>query len=411
MRKLRLLMILCVLVLISVGCGDDNSGGGGGGGSGTTATTTSAKTATVGCRKSSVQAGPGGSRADVLPCNVATSPQSADLTQGDEVWVSSQGEARAVVESCADIYIYHNSGLKVGGCCEDCAGAGSDACALSGTSAANNSCSNVFSVSTGSAVVYSDSTWFSVSYLDEQRVSLVAVIEGDVQVAPLGELDGTESVDRISVPPGAFLFTMPDDQLTELSGIPPREVVPIEEIGPILFQLGLTDTFTSLVGDAIDAGIDPGPLAAFQGAPILAAGGVLGDPGVLDAIALGVDWRSRAVALGDPGAAYLVPEDGAPINLVAQEWSDGNPFEARSRLAELGVEDEQLVVLVTGGDPGLEEFGRSLLEGNPGQEFGEGGLHGLLAFNVDLQVVNPGQVADAYQELLTEGISTLWVSR
>ena len=219
MRKLRLLMILCVLVLISVGCGDDNSGGGGGGGSGTTATTTSAKTATVGCRKSSVQAGPGGSRADVLPCNVATSPQSADLTQGDEVWVSSQGEARAVVESCADIYIYHNSGLKVGGCCEDCAGAGSDACALSGTSAANNSCSNVFSVSTGSAVVYSDSTWFSVSYLDEQRVSLVAVIEGDVQVAPLGELDGTESVDRIWLPPGAFLFTMPDDQLTELSGI------------------------------------------------------------------------------------------------------------------------------------------------------------------------------------------------
>ncbi len=87
------------------------------------------------------------------------------------------------------------------------------------------------------------------------------------------------------------------------------------------------------------------------------------------------------------GSSDIVVFRDLDIELTGWPSGDGIGIPPREVVSNEGIGPILAGGGVLGGDPGLEKFGRSLLEGNP------------------------GQVADAYQELLTEGISTLWVSR
>lgn len=393
MRHRRLLMWLVVMTVIPLGCSDGDD----------------IDLATVGCRTPSVQAGPRGDYATVEDCDLVKSPQTEILTGGEEVWVSQSGEARAVVNGCGDIYVYHDSGLRVGGCCSDCAGAGSDACSLRGTTLVGNECGGVFSMATGSAVAYSNSTWFTVTYLEDRGITLIAVLDGEVEVAPLATIDAVIEEERIQLSPGSFVFTMPDDQLQGIDGLEPRVAYSNDQLDSLVARFDLDNQFAAIIRDIVEFGIDPGALA-FQGISIQAAGGVLSDPDVLDAVISSVDWTPRLEVLGD-SAIRLVAPDGGETDIRVLSWDVDSLFVARDLLFGRGVDGDQLTVLVAGGDPALEQFARSLLESNPGMEFGEGGLPGLLAFNVEIVVVDPSDALATYQELTTAGIPVLWVTR
>lgn len=151
-----------------------------------------------------------------------------DLEGERMVTTDDGGQAEVRGPSCTAVYVYQNSGLTMSACPK---GGGTGSCST-GTIISTN-CD--VSIRTIPADVEIEGTWFSVTYLEEARVTLVIVGEGLVKVTPATALD-FQLVDRaqllyevitrdfgepvqVEVAMGEearFLYTASDDRLTEL---------------------------------------------------------------------------------------------------------------------------------------------------------------------------------------------------
>ena len=365
--------------------------------------------ASVGCRDSRVDSGPAGSLTQVTPCNITASPK-VDLDNGDRIQVNSTGQAVVDVKGCGLIYVFQDSGLQRSACAESLVPAGSAYCALGGTSAMKNQCSNVLQLATPTSVVLVDGTYFAVSYDPESQISIISSFEDDVEVFPLSEVDG-EILASTFINAGEFILTAPDDRLEEVlrfTGIRPREVTQLSELPGVVERLGFGPAYAQLVDQLREDGIDPGALIG--GTPVFsvtAAGGAFGDPAFQEALTLGVEWGSRIESIEAQGIeVQIVFEGRPPVAAGNLEWD----LRAGRELA-LSVVDGgyPVMVLAARSDGFAVDFAEALVQANPGSEFGEGGIEGLI-LSAELVIVgSESEAAELFESFVAQGTAVIWV--
>lgn len=170
-------------------------------------------------------------------------------------------------QECTDegcrIYVFDSSGLQINTCQE--VDLGADFCSEQGTQTFDECHVTVVTLSGN---VTGLGTWFSMTYLWEQELTLLIVAEGNVEIVPVIELSYTYDVEggqitvleiderilddqqrtSINVDPSdnseglsvVFYYTAPDDKLEELGlwelpEVTPRTPLPISEL-PILVE-------------------------------------------------------------------------------------------------------------------------------------------------------------------------------
>jgi hypothetical protein len=94
-------------------------------------------------------------------------------------------------------------------------------------------------VDTISARVTILATAFSVTYLPAEQLTLVNVLDGNVEVLAVTEVGTDELTAPIAVEAGHFLYTMPGTVSREVAGVPARSSLPLEELPALVEELGI----------------------------------------------------------------------------------------------------------------------------------------------------------------------------
>jgi hypothetical protein len=244
-----------------------------------------------------------------------SSPHSASgwhqLAKGDTLTTNSTGQAELNFSACwpGHIYIFKDSGsaFHVEQCNKGVFSSGGS-CTSFGTWYVGG-CSAEFDVTwTGSAKITKRGTSYSITYLPEIRnITLVVVLDGVVEVTPIVSFDPTELGDTAELTSGLFYFTMPDAELAEVAGLPPRAVLPLEELPAVAGELGIVDWMVDVRNRGSEDGVLPEnwppDLGGPEGEPtepvqvtgnggfvVTMDGGSLQDPAVQEGILRSVDW-------------------------------------------------------------------------------------------------------------------------
>jgi len=278
-----------------------------------------------------------------------------DLPSGSTVWVDSTGEAllRGTLDNNqqCQIYVFRLTSLETKGCPKSqYTGGNTVTCQQEGT-AAYKECNKNTQV-TPSGKVEVKGSWLSLTYLPDRQLTLVIVAEGTAQVWPVTQFQEGTLGDAIVVEAQQFLYTAPDDLLQEMgpvAGIPPRQARPVEELPPLVEELGIDDWIVRVIDQAREDGkpIDVGPGRPPPPSSLFVVhgeGGPLGDPRLQEAVAQAVDWTailSRRFPDAEPVASLEFPDLRTLTSRV--------PFDldqARALLAEAGYPDGFLIVEV-----------------------------------------------------------------
>ncbi|MCP3998445.1 MAG: hypothetical protein GY722_25770 [bacterium] len=366
--------------------------------------------AAVGCRDSEVRSGPAGDLTVVTPCNITASPK-VDLDNGERVQVDATGQAVVEIKDCGLIYVFQDSGLQRSACAESLVPSGSAYCALSGTSAMNNQCSNVLQLATPTSVVLVDGTYFSVSYDPETQVSLIASFEDDVEIFPLTRVDG-QILDPTVIEAGQFYVTAPDDrlgQLSEVTGIEPRAATDLGVLPRVVDRLGFGPAYGDLVDQLRMDGIDPGVFFGEE-SPMLsitATGGALGERAMQEALMVGVDWSPRIAPFLEQGLEVsLIFDNREPVAADSLGWDLRAGRELVQSVVDAG---HPVMLLVAEDDAAGMELAQLLLEANRGAEFGEGGIEGLLLRPELVIASDLGEASELFEEFVGGGTAVIWL--
>ncbi len=297
---------------------------------------------------------------------------SLNLNPGGLVTTDVNGEAHLAIAGCQDIYLFRSSQLQTASCRRSEAISGSSSCAIAGTSVFNNQCSGEIVIQTPSAEIVLQGTWLSVTYLEEQALTLVIVLESTATVtAVLNQADGSTGS---AVPVGTpqFYYTMPDP-VREVAAIPAREARPLDELPALVAALGIEAWLEDVGRRARTDGVLPEewPLEAAalpaDGGPAVSVTARL--PGadettgalLATAVAYGVDWPAVGESL-PPG------RDGPIEGLVEGQAQD---------LRQVGYDLERALSLL----------------GRAGFVGGEGGTLFVRVYYLDDGLAEPASVA------------------
>ena len=361
------------LLLLTAGACDPGGGGGGGGGSTSCVSNSSRLQGRDEFKiwQNIVYEGP----ASVSPLPQATCSDWNPVAAGDALSVDSSGEAELNFSACwsGRIFIFRDSGgtFRTAACRKAEYPSAGD-CVLNGTWY-TGSCAGEYTLNTPSARITKIGTSYSVTYLEEFGLTLVAVMEGEAGVAPVTRYDPTNLEAPIPVRHAEFLFTMPDDQLREIGGLPPRTPHPVELLPAVVNELGIHQWMRDAAGRASEENVLPPAWPAELGgqgvvAPpqpgnafsVRADGGLLTDPQAQRTLLSAIDWR-----------AMPADENGAPAQVTA--IIGGESFDAVQSLsydpaaAAVYFKEAQprgLVVLLfyPAEDPGLEGVAGRIVE-------------------------------------------------
>ncbi len=153
------------------------------------------------------------------------------------------------------IFLFFDTRLERSAC-NRAASAGNTTCLEEGSVVFENCHNHV--VKTASGEVKLLGTWASVTYLPAQKMTLLAVTEGDTSVQAV--LDDTSQAmgSPVAVGAGEYFYTAPDQDFQAVPGVPARRAVPLYEIGPIFVQYPQAFDWVTLAMDRSRAyGVDP----------------------------------------------------------------------------------------------------------------------------------------------------------
>ncbi|MEA3336763.1 MAG: hypothetical protein U9R25_12685 [Chloroflexota bacterium] len=233
------------------------------------------------------------------PGNVSPLPRLRDsnwhdLAAGGKVTTDQDGEAWLDINDCLRIYLFQDSQLVKAACPKSSYSGGNVTCSLAGTGVYNNTCGSQVVLQTPSADVVLESTWVVLTYLPDEKLTVVVVAEGEADVWPVTEFDTRETTPRpITVHDQELLFTAPDDELMDISGLPPRVPLPLVDVYPLVEELGLGIWLDRTVSRADQDNVpfpQPDEIEREQAFVVRGAGGLLEDPQVAQAVAHAVDW-------------------------------------------------------------------------------------------------------------------------
>jgi hypothetical protein len=301
------------------------------------------------------------------------------LNKGDTLSTSASGQAQVNLSDCwpGEIYIFRNSSgqFKVEEC-EKSLMATSGYCDAFGTWYVGD-CADEFDVVwTGSAKITKTGTTFSVTYLPEERgTTLVTVLRGSASVEPVRSAGTDELGPSTFVEEGRFYFTMPDAAYSDVAGLEPRQVYPLEELAPVAFELGIQDWMIDVSEKAREDGVlpenwppdlggqgEPPPPPPQEGIVVSMVGGALNEAFAQEAIVRAVFWTQvLEVVLPDGGTVTAFIGD-EPVNVLEQQPYD--PDLANEMLSaardELGLTG--VVIVFPGEDELLQEAASMVME-------------------------------------------------
>ena len=210
--------------------------------------------------------------------------------------------------SCS-IFIFFDTRLQRSAC-NQAASDGNTTCLEEGSAVFEN-CHNHL-VQTASGEVKLLGTWASVTYLPGQKLTLLAVTEGETSVQPV--LDDANQTMGIPVEVGAgqYLYTAPDRVMQAVPGVPPRQAVPLNKIEQILAQYPQAADWITLAMDRSRAyGVDPDKFAPLTETPTPIEAQVP---------------ESRLTSIGSSTPAITPPQIGQPPDLfVIPRYERANP--------------------------------------------------------------------------------------
>jgi thioredoxin 1 len=157
-----------------------------------------------------------------------------DLHDGDRVTTDDSGEAllrRDVGGKTCKVYVFFSSTLVKRACPRSSYTAGNTSCLQAG-SAVYRDCSNHL-IMTPSSEVFVRGSWISVTYRPEDRLTLVAVVEGEAEVRPVVTFDTRELGDPIFVFPGQMVAALPDVR-DGITAFPLAPLYPPEDLSEAL---------------------------------------------------------------------------------------------------------------------------------------------------------------------------------
>jgi len=181
------------------------------------------------------------------------------LSEGETLSVDSGGEAELNFSECwpGHMYAFQKSSgdFRVNQCGKFESDSGSFWC-LSGFWYV--SCEGEYTQLTGSAQIEKRGTTLWVMYLPEDNLTLVVVLEGEVDIRPVESYPSTlGSVTTLTAE--EFYFTMPDAEMAEMhdiAGLVPRSVYPYPELEPLVSELGIEDWIGTAVEKYLGLSLD-----------------------------------------------------------------------------------------------------------------------------------------------------------
>lgn len=219
-----------------------------------------------------------------------------ELGKGAAVRTDAAGEAELELVGCnGTLYVFQGTLIKVSACRKADAASGSATCGLAGTAYYNIECTGRYIVDTPSGRILIQGTAFSVTFLPERLLTLVTVFEGRVTVQPVIDPDTDALGPSIVVTEGHFLYTMPDEFSSVVGGLPPRQSLPVEQMPPLINELGIRPWMESVVVHAKREGV--------LHQDLLGGGKVVG-PGSIGPDDLSVKPPAVTIALDMSGGAF-----------------------------------------------------------------------------------------------------------
>ncbi len=232
--------------------------------------------------------------------------------------------------------------------CNNLSGSGTPlGCLAVGQAYTNGPCPAEYTVIyTGSARIIKEGTVFAITYLPDNRdITLLIVLEGRAKIEPAVSFDPTVLDDPDDVPAGMFYFTMPNEQLSPVGGLDPRQAYPIEMLPPVVEELDIWDWMFDVRDQAErdgvlpenwppelgGSGVGPGPDNQIF---VNSGGGALADTRVQEAMLNAVNWPEVAAASGLDSTQITGFVGGDPIDLLPDAPFD--PDLARELLAVAG---------------------------------------------------------------------------
>jgi hypothetical protein len=267
-----------------------------------------------------------------------------DLFAGDSVRTDGDGEAELRLVGCdGSVWVFDSSTLSVWTCTKKAESDKEYWCTEEGTAGFNISCSSRFDVvDTPSAQVNIQATAFTITYLPERQLTLVTVLHGAVEVAPVLNMETLEIGPAVDVEAGYFLYTMPGEIPPEIGNVPARAPRPLYELPLIVDELGIRGWMDDITGWADVEQISQ-TWWTYPSITLNPDGGQLADPRVQEAFVFAIEQEVILADIFGDEAPQLVAIIG--LEPVAASTFPYDPDQAQALLDEAGYDREQLVFI------------------------------------------------------------------
>lgn len=162
------------------------------------------------------------------PLPEITTDLAVNLDAGGLVTTGTEGEAEVLIQGCLKLFVFPDVTLQRSACRREDSSSGLAVCSAGGMTGVLNQCASQIDIQTPASITTTSGTWFAVIYLPEDRLSIVQVYEGTVNVrAAINEQNG-QWTDGSQLTAGNLWFTAPGDQPPVINGISGREAQPME---------------------------------------------------------------------------------------------------------------------------------------------------------------------------------------
>lgn len=205
------LSLFAVLVLGCRGCPPRTDGPGfnGNGGSSPVAGISPTPTQGTGDSVKRVEANVRAGESQPLPLLRDDNPH--DLLARMQVTTDPNGEALLKLSGCGKVYLFQTSSITYAPCSKSEAGT-NFRCQTGGTAIYNSECAGRIHevIQTPTEDINPKGTWFSVTYLPDQQLTITVVLKGSVEVRPVTDMENRTLGEPMIINAGQYSTTMPD---------------------------------------------------------------------------------------------------------------------------------------------------------------------------------------------------------
>jgi hypothetical protein len=227
------------------------------------------------------------------------------LSIGDAVKTDNYGAAELTLVDCVgSVWVFKSGNFGVYDCSKPQKTSG-QVCLESGDAGFDLECSGRFTIETASCSITIQGTAFTVSYMPEDQLSLLVVLEGTVVLTPVLDIDtGELAEEAIEVQGGQFVFTQPGPEPEPIAGLPARTALSIELMPELVKELDIQPRFDDITTWGLEQKILPPIWPFMPNVGLWDQGSPLEQAGVEDALLSAIDFE-KVLPRSSPGTEQI----------------------------------------------------------------------------------------------------------